>query len=218
MKQKLTYLFLLLTTTTFSQSDFWDHLKVGAVIAPEMNQVQNTTPVSGTSYGYESVMNYTYGAQFLYKFDDKVELGVGLNGANKSFVRTDVCTTCDVEISTSNHFVIRYLELPLSVQYYLQNDRLDIFAIGGIQTGLLTNNSAFRTDMYGNEYNYIQSTTDFTKLQLGVQVGAGINYNLTYRGSVGLNVVYKNYLGNFSSTPSTKMSGLSIQPGIFYQF
>lgn len=215
MKKIIITLFLTgCTLFATSQSDFWSKFKAGATFG------NNQTVLKVGSNTDESVTNsngLSIGAQFLYKVSDLLTIESGILRTNFKFETSTVYQTVDNVFRNRKNVSLTYLNIPLQARWYFRNDRLDIFAITGLNNMILTKDIQKNTDFLGMEYTY--ETTDYNpkRFTTGVSLGAGINYNLSYRASFGLSAVYtvwsKNMVSNMSSVGS-----LAVLPTIYYQF
>ena len=209
-----TLLFATCTLLATSQSDFWSKFKAGATFGNNQTVLKTNTSTD------ESVTNsngLSIGAQFLYKVSDLVTIESGILRTNFKFETSTVYQTADQVFRNRKNIALTYLNIPLQARWFLKNDRLDIFAITGINNMILTRDIQKNIDFLGNEYTF--ETTDYNpkRITTGISLGAGINYNLSYRASFGLSATYtvwsKNMISNMSSVGS-----LAILPTIYYQF
>ncbi len=209
---------MLLTSAFCAQSNYWSKSKIGFVIGPKLTNSTIISGASNTSYTFADKGSFNFGANMITKFNDRVALNYGIVANWNSIERKDKCETCDIPVAQTSNLKYKYLSIPLQLQVYFQNDRLDIFGIAGFNYNLLTRSHGNYASASGTQYELISLNESTAKSLYGVEVGAGIDYNLTYRGSLRLNVTYQHFLNSYSTIPEVKMSAISIQPGIFYQF
>ncbi len=217
-KSLLAVTILLLSSSIFAQKGYWDKSKIGFVIGPKFNSSEVINGAQSTSYTYGEKGSFNFGANMITKLNDIIALNYGITATWNSMERKDKCETCDSPVALTSNLKYRYITIPLQAQVYFQNDRLDIFGIAGFNYNFLTRSFGDYASAAGSSYELINLKENTSKSLYGLEVGAGIDYNLSYRGSFRLNVTYQHYLNSFSTTPEAKMSAISITPGIFYQF
>jgi opacity protein-like surface antigen len=218
LKSLLAGTVLLLSSSLIAQSGYWDKSKIGLVIGPKFN---NSTVINGaanTSYTFEEKGSFNFGANMVTKLNNRIAINYGVTATWNALERKDKCETCDVAVAQTSNLKYRYITVPVQLQVYFQNDRLDIFGIAGFNYNHLTKSFGDYASASGTTYELINLKENTAKSLYGLEVGAGIDYNISFRGSVRLNVTYQHYLNSFSTTPEAKMSAISITPGIFYQF
>ncbi|MFT7158207.1 MAG: opacity protein-like surface antigen [Parvicella sp.] len=213
----ITILFTILFSASYGQNGFQDKTKIGFIVGPSLNTLKTTEMNESYDYSYSDKGSFGFGVQMITKFSDQLSFEYGVISNRINTERIDNCTDCTENVSRTNSFSFKYITIPIHAQYYFQNDRLDIFGIGGISANILANSKGSYLTASGKEFDLID-IEDASKNVFNFEIGAGINYNLTYRGSFGLNVIYQKGINSISSAPSTSFSGISIQPGLFYQF
>jgi len=209
---------LLSASSLFAQKNYWDKSKIGVIAGPSIHLFQENNASQLMDYKFTNKASTTFGVQMITKVNKKVAIGYGVVSNRIRFDRTDDCPSCTEVAAQSNHFKYNYISIPVNAQYYFQSDRLDIFGIAGINAQLLTKSKGSYTSPNGQDYNLINLSNNTAKSLFGLEIGAGINYNLSYRGSFGLNVMYQRNLNDFNTTPSITLSSITIQPGLYYQF
>lgn len=209
---------ILTTSSLFSQSNYWSKTKIGFVAGPKFNVAKVIGETGNTNYTFSEKGSFNIGVNMITKLNDKLALSYGITSLRNHIEREEICTTCDVSVANTSNLKYQYLNIPIQMQVYFQNDKLDIFGIVGVNYNLLTKSHGNYVNATGNKYDVISLNDEASKNLLGFEIGAGIDYNLSYRGSFRLNVTYQHFLNSFSIAPSASILGLSIQPGIFYQF
>jgi opacity protein-like surface antigen len=218
LKSLLVGTIILLSSSLIAQSGYWDKSKIGFVIGPKFNNSQVINGTQNTSYTFAEKGSFNFGANMITKLNDRIALNYGLTATWNSLERKDKCETCDIPVAQTSNLKYRYITIPLQLQVYFQNDRLDIFGIAGFNYNFLTRSFGDYASASGTSYELINLKENTSKSLYGLELGAGIDYNLSYRGSIRLNVTYQHYLNSFSTSPEATMSAISITPGIFYQF
>jgi len=190
----------------------------GIMFTPEFNKwkgLDETTSSSG--YSYKGVFSYSTGFDFVKMYNDKLGLSVGTYFTHAAFEREDYCYTCDVDYTPVSTFLMNGFQVPVSAYYMLFNDRLDVYLIGGINNWIYTSVKEQRITYEGKTDLYNPSER-FSNYLFGLNGGVGFNYNLNYRWSTGLNIIYKNSLIPVTQTPLVKLSSLSMNFGFYYRF
>lgn len=215
MKKIITaFLFTASTLLATSQSDFWSNFKAGATFGNNQTLLK---PVSGSDETVSNSNGLSIGAQFLYKITDLLTIESGILRTNFKFETSTVYQTVDNVFRNRKNVSLTYLNIPLQARWFIKNDRLDIFAITGLNTMILTKDIQKNIDFLGYEYTF--ETTDYNpkRFTTGLSLGAGINYNLSYRASFGLSAIYtvwsKNMISNMSSVGT-----FTVLPTLYYQF
>ena len=218
LKSLLAVAILLLSSSIIAQSGYWDNSKIGFVIGPKFNNSEVTDGALNTSYTFADKGSFNFGANMITKLNNRVAINYGITATWNSLERKDKCETCDIPVAQTSNLKYRYITVPLQLQVYFQNDRLDIFGIAGFNYNFLTRSFGDYASASGTSYELISLQESSAKSMYGLEVGVGIDYNLSYRGSIRLNVTYQHYLNSFSTTPVAQISAISVSPGIFYQF
>lgn len=218
LKSILIGLLILASSSLISQSNYWSKTKIGFVAGPKFNVANVMGETGNTSYTFSDKGSFNTGVNMITKFSDKFALSYGITSTRNQFERKEICTSCDVTVATTSNLKYRYLNIPIQMQVYFQNDKLDIFGIAGVNYNLLTKSHGNYINATGNKFDIISMENETNNNLFGFEIGAGIDYNLSYRGSFRLNVTYQHYLNAFSTDPNASILGLSVQPGIFYQF
>jgi opacity protein-like surface antigen len=209
---------LLMATCLTAQNDYWSKTKIGFVIGPKFNTGKLVNGEQNTSYNFSEKGSFNFGAHMITKINKTLAINYGVTATWNSLERKDKCETCDIAVAQTNHLKYRYITVPLQMQFYFQNDRLDIFGIAGVNYNLLTKSFGDYASASGTKYDLISLKEQSASSLFGFEIGAGLDYNLSYRASLRMNVTYQHYLNNFSTAPEASISALSFQPGIFYQF
>lgn len=201
-----------------AQTKTIQNVTTGIVYNSQMSFLKDAS-VSNTSfgYGYKSKYSYGFGLDFVLAFNDKIKLSTGLFYNSKKFERTDYCYTCDVEYTPVSDFKMSSFTIPANIWYYFTDKRLDIYAIAGINNYFSAKVREYRVS-YSGKIDEFNSKDDFKRLAIGLNGGIGLNYNLTYRLSAGLNSIYTFNPGNFGISPELKMNFLTLQTVLYYRF
>lgn len=218
LKSILIGFLILASSSLISQSNYWSKTKIGFVAGPKFNVAKVMGETGNTSYSFSEKGSFNVGVNMITKFNDKLALSYGITSMRNHLERKETCTSCDVAVATTSNLKYQYLNIPVQMQVYFQNDKLDIFGIVGVNYNLLTKSHGNYVNANGNKYDIISMSDEANNNLYGFEIGAGIDYNLSYRGSFRLNVTYQHYLNSFSTVPNASILGLSVQPGIFYQF
>ncbi|MFZ5554378.1 MAG: hypothetical protein ACOZCO_14765 [Bacteroidota bacterium] len=190
----------------------------GIMFTPEINFWKGLEQASSSSgYSYKGIFSYSTGFDFVKMYTDKLGLSIGTYYTHAAFEREDHCFTCDVEYTPVSTFLMNGFQLPVSAYYMLLNDRLDVYLIGGINNWIYTSVKEQRITYQGNTDLYNPSER-FSNFLFGISGGLGVNYNLNYRWSVGLNTIYKNSLLPVTQSPLVKLSSVNLNFGFYYKF
>ena len=217
-KNIICILFITLGLGMKAQESFGDKTKLGFIIGGQVNSLQSINMAgSDFNYTYQDKGAINVGIKFETKANEKLSIGYGISILNSNIERLDNCPNCTENVNRTNSFNTRHIILPLDVRYFFQQDRIDLFGIAGFTSMLLTKQSGSYVNSYGNTYEIID-IPGITSFNFGFNVGAGVNYNISYRGSIGLDLTYYHGLNPLFKDPNTKLSGVSINPGIYYQF
>lgn len=209
---------LLIASALIGQTGYWDKTKIGFVFGPKFNTSKIINGSVNTTYTFTEKGSLNFGANMITKLNKTIALNYGITATWNAIERKDKCETCDIPVAQTSNLKYRYITVPVQLQVYFQNDRLDIFGIAGVNYNFLTRSFGDYASAAGTSYELINLKENTSKSLYGLEVGAGIDYNLSYRASVRLNITYQHYLNSFSTTPEAKMSAISVSPGIFYQF
>jgi hypothetical protein len=216
--RNLIFLLILIPGISLAQNKKITNVTTGLIFSSDIyfpNDVSLTSTSQG--YGYKSMFSHSQGLDIVLSFSDKFKISTGLFVSTKKFERTDYCYVCDVAYTPVSNFISRYFTIPVNAWYYFTNKRLDIYGIAGFSNSFNSVVKEFRT-AYSGKIDEFNSKDDFRKYLVNINAGLGLNYNLTYRLSLGLNSIYQFYPGKFGLTPELKLSGINIQTGLYYKF
>ncbi len=218
MIKKLLIVLTILPTLTFGQGKKITNVTTGLVYSSDIHLLKDISPSSTSQgYGYKGTYSFGFGLDVVLSFSDKFKVSTGLFYSKKKFERTDYCYTCDVDYTPVSDFVASYYTIPINAWYYFTDKRLDIFAIAGINNSFSSSVKEFRT-AYSGKIDEFNSKDDFKKYLFGLNVGFGLNYNLTYRLSAGLNSIFTFIPSQFGVAPELKLNTLGIQTVLYYRF
>ena len=217
-KSLLLSIAILGSMSLFSQNGYWSKTKIGFVIGPKFTSSKLVNTDAMTSYKYADKGSLNFGAHMITRVNSTISINYGITSTWNSIERKDKCETCDIAVSKTTNLKYRYISVPLQMQVYFQNDRLDIFGIAGVNYNYLTKSYGNYTSSTGSTYDIISMKNESASSLFGLEVGAGVDYNLSYRASVRMNVTYQHYLNAYSTMPEANIGSFSVQPGIFYQF
>jgi hypothetical protein len=208
----------LLPTLCSAQNKKITNVTTGIVFSPDIYFLKDASASSTTQgYGYQSKFSHSFGLDFVLTFSNKFKISTGILVSTKKFERTDYCYTCDVDYTPISNFTARYYTIPVNAWYYFTDKRLDVFAIGGFSNSISASVKEFRA-AYSGKIDEFNSKSNFKKYMLGLNVGVGLNYNINYRLSAGLNMIYNYYPGSFGVTPELKLGGINLQTVLYYRF
>ena len=196
----------------------FDKVVAGLVFNPEFLTCTDLDPANDRyEWQYKNKLSYGFGLNIAYKFNDAFALNVGVMETMRRFYRKEICFDCDNGFNYESDITNKYIEVPVSASYYVINKRLDLFFNLGFTTSILHASREERNSITG-EYFEFNTKSDYNNFLLGCMGGTGINYNLNYRLSLGLNAAYRMHFMNVSDYVPLKMSGLSASTGLYYKF
>lgn len=218
MIKKLLIALAIVPTLTFAQNKKITNVTTGLVYSSDFHFLKDVSPSSSSEgFGYKSQYSFGYGLDIVLAFGEKFRVSTGLFYNSKRFERTDYCYVCDVDYTPVSDFNANFFTIPVNAWYYFTDKRLDVFAIAGFNNSISMKVREFRTT-YSGKIDEFNSKDDFKKYQFGLNVGLGLNYNLTYRLSAGLNSIFTFNPGNFGVSPNLKLNSLGIQTVLYYKF
>lgn len=215
--RKITLLLFLIPCLATAQNKKIQNVTTGLVFSSDFYFAKDLSSSSVEGFGYKSNFSYSQGLDIVLTFSEKFKISTGVLISTKKFERTDYCYTCDVEYTPVSDFITRYYSVPVNAWYYFTDKRLDVFAIAGFNNSFCSSVKEFRT-AYSGGIDEFNSKHNFKKYVFGLNAGFGLNYNLSYRLSLGLNTIYQLYPGYFSTIPQMTLSGLNMQTVLYYRF
>lgn len=174
--------------------------RVGLTTSIESNQSSPFVQFgSFTSYfaDYDQ-FNFNIGAQIEYEINNNFSLIAAVNYANRDFTGTNNCSLCTFIINPEpEHIDYRFIEIPISLRYYVFQDKIRVFGELGFNNSILIEN-----DVVANNYG------------LGLRIGAGIEYNLNSKTAIQAIVNYSDTNINFYDNATFELKTLSYGMGI----
>lgn len=219
MIKKLLIALAIVPTLTFAQeTQKITNVTTGLVYSSDFHFLKDVSPTSSSEgFGYKSQYSFGYGLDIVLAFGEKFRISTGLFYNSKRFERTDYCYVCDVDYTPVSEFKANFFTIPVNAWYYFTDKRFDVFAIAGINNSFAKALREFRTT-YSGEVDEFNSKDDFKKYVLGLNVGLGLNYNLTYRLSAGLNSIFTFNPSKFGLSPELNLNTLAVQTVLYYRF
>lgn len=152
---------------------------------------------TGYSANYNKT-NYRFGLNFEYNLKDRFSMNTSINYSNKDFIGTYYCSVCDFFTPPSPQEIdFRYIEIPLTLKYYFLPNKIKLFGEFGLNTLFSLN----------------KKVTD-NSCMLGIKLGGGIEYNLTNKLAIQLNLDYNNSLSKLYKESDFKLKSIAFGIGI----
>ena len=171
--------------------------------------------------------SYSIGAQFTYRFSDKIAVETGL-----SFSQKKKLSATDIVEDTVKHFSFeyngKYLDLPLRVRYYVLNSPVKHFVSAG---ALFSSNFPVKNNGYFQYQNLDTSIytekvfIEPTSIGVSLQLGAGIDYVIQNKWRLYFSPIYNYGLSAVLKHPTYNnepvkhfINGVCISFGCYYDF
>lgn len=147
---------------------------------------------------------------------------MGAAYAPKDFIgqRTEPCS-CDSQTAAEPiMFKQRYVDVPLSLRYYISAKRLILFAEAGGVVNVLTRNKTQYVE-YGYASKWYVSDIEGVKLSeymIGINGGIGIGYSFNERLDVILTTTYRQVLTEYTPTDDYRPAAVVAGLGLAFKF
>lgn len=105
-------------------------------------------------------------------------------------------------ISSSNATInqnLKYIEIPLEIQYTISDKKFGINIIGGFSSFFLNNNETFYQEDNGNR-TQLGEASNINNLSYSANFGLGLNYNVTKKFDLNLEPIFKYQFNTFNNT------------------
>ncbi len=123
--------------------------------------------------------NFSFGGIMEYFFKSNLSLNGALNYTNRGFTGTYFCDVCDFEFPpTPEEVDFRFIEVPMTVKYYLSPNKIRLFGEVGLNNVLPLNNPGYKARI--NSY------------VIGFKLGGGIDYPINQETAIQLSLNYNN--------------------------
>jgi hypothetical protein len=192
---KVVFLSINLVLISFiGLSQSTEKIKLGVTFS---HQSYFSNDIISSSYeGYaidQSEFNYSIGVTALLFLNNRFSLVTGLAYSNKDFTGTYYCDVCDFAIAPQPELIkLRYVEVPVSVRYFLHKGN----ARGFIEGGLVNSFSANE-----NLSGIYSSFLEHKKFILSGLIGLGLKAKLAKRIDVSGSLFLQQSLnGTFSNS------------------
>ncbi len=219
MKKLTTILLLFLCMTAFCSSDTIGRkeFKLGIIFSPEgLTEISKLRLDGDNGYNLErSYFNYVVGIVGQFPITQKLDIGTGITYSQQDLKGTYYCAYCNSLPFEPERLNLRFLEIPVFIQYNLLNSKIKLH----VQAGFIGSYLISRPDLnlYNRQdLNYASNTSfnrplskGFLGIGTNIDIGKKINFQLTptYRYSF-------NYLFNDTNL---KMHSLGITAGMTYR-
>ena len=189
----------------------------------------NTTP-SNVTFSYGSYLCYQATSNLSFR------LGLGITNlnliTNNAPVNTQNYSNISYSSGISNSYIysqsnnseymkisqdISYIEIPLEAKYLFINNQIGINSILGINYLYLNKNEISAITTNGNEFK-VGKTKDLLNETLGINIGLGLDYNLTKKIKLNIEPMFKYQFKNSQNNDETNLFSLNILTGLQMKF
>lgn len=197
---------------------FFEDAYLGFSYSPTLYFWNDKAPASNTSFVYNSKYSQGFGFELVKPVSDKILMNFGLQYNIIGFLRTEICNTCgEVDYTPEVISKSRYLSVPISANFMIKNDRLDIIGIFGIENSFLRGVNSDRLEYNGTHSKYT-SKTGYSTWLFGINAGFGFNYTINHHFSYGMSILYRQPITQIAFDPAVSAFGVGINTGFFYKF
>ncbi len=175
-------------------------------------------------------LGYTTGLNATFYINKKITLETGIlfsdkGEKTKKYVINGSTSSIqtDNNQATKNKFIYHYLyfDIPAKVNYYILTKKLKLFLSAGVSTNIFLLQKTTSVLEYNDghsEKNNSVIHSGFSRINLAVIGGFGINYNLTNRFNFRLEPVYRRSLTSIIKAPvKDYLYSAGLNVGIFYK-
>ncbi len=121
--------------------------------------------------------NYSFGGILEYFLKSNLSLNGALNYTNRDFTGTYFCDVCDFEFPpTPEEVDFRFIEVPITVKYYLSPNNIRLFGELGLNNIFPLNNPGYEARV--NSY------------VIGYKLGGGLEYTMSQKTALQLSLSY----------------------------
>ncbi len=169
--------------------------------------LSNKAPEAVLSYNNGFVL----GTIINYKLNDYLSIQF-----EPRFIQKGGRTRLDLgNIKTDSKLFYNYLEIPIYVVTELTESRLEPFVLGGLNIGYLLKVKA--ESIFNGKEETFDLTDDFKKMDIALEVGAGLKYKIDPSASLLINVRYSYGIYNISKTEgSVNTRGIQFLLGMLF--
>lgn len=196
----IVLLFNTLMVSSQEVSNSRNKWRIGLTTSVESNQSSSFLQLgSFTSYFAEyDQFNYKVGVQIEYQLNNKFSIITALNYANRDFTGTNNCSLCTfIRNPEPEHIEYRFVDIPVSIRYYILQDKIRFFGELGINNVILIDN-----EIVANNYG------------LGLRLATGIEYNLNSNFALQAILDYSNHNINYFDNEVSELNLISYGIGI----
>lgn len=191
--------------------------RIGVHITPNLYFFGNTS-TQDVRVKNRHIFNADISLVFTAKLGPIIELKTGFGYSSKNLTREEECLICGNDIVEESKIKTNFLEIPLLVNLYIYNSRLDVYGIVGLRNSFLVGAKNIHTaNINGGSSSTFNVKDKFSSYLLGIQAGAGINYNLTYSLSLSGELLYTFSPFVFEPDTGMKFHGLGLNLGLNFK-
>jgi hypothetical protein len=193
-------------------------INLGGKVYDDLNASLFSTRSSSDGLG----ANRSLGFQGEIPFTQRLSFRIGAAYAPKDFIgrRTEPCN-CDLQIKEEPiMFKQRYIDVPLSVRYYIYAKRLIVFAEAGAVVNILTRNKT-QFQEWGYASKWYVSDIEGVKLSeymVGLNGGIGLGYAFNNRLDIILTTTYRQVLTEYTPSDNYRPSAIVASLGLAFKF
>ena len=204
---------------------YFNTLGDGSSIDPQFNNNSKSGDVNmsygiSTSYAINKKLSIRSGVNSVnlgYNINDVVVFqSVGVNTTNSSALQNidlssdkvsiisseTLNSDAPASITSSNAAInqnLRYIEIPLEIQYTLSDKKFGINLIGGFSSFFLNTNKVFYEEDNGNR-TILGEASNINKLSYSANFGLGLNYKVSKKFNFNLEPIFKYQFNTFNNT------------------
>lgn len=235
MKKLLVAVFTLITCQTYAQTPeikVPGTFAVGLIFSPDYTyrSLQADPGVEGIAKHRDNFeipkFGFTTGASVLYGFSNRVVFESGLLFSDKGEKTKEMpYTTLEPDSMTPksgnhNHHYY-YLDIPTKVNYYLTTGRVKFFVSGGASTNIFLQEKRTSAYTYANgriENRTVTGTTNFSRVNLAVIAGAGVELEVADHLQLRVEPVYRRSVISIIQAPiKGYLYSAGVNFGVYYQ-
>lgn len=214
MKKFLFWSILCFQSMLFAQHDSPTFIKF--TVGKDFTRWYHKEPMELDIYTYTANSGLAFQMVYANEFSPKFGFSLGATYQYLKFERKEECISCGEEADAVSIYRNQFLQIPLTLQYFIRNEQSDIYVLGGFQYQYLLNASNKHILKTGTPKIYSMEESA-QRSTVGAHLGVGYKYQLSYATSVGLECMYTQTLGDIYPVNALRNRGISLKFGLFFR-
>jgi opacity protein-like surface antigen len=170
-------------------------------------------------------IGYTVGLNLAYKLNTKLVVEAGVLFSDKGEKTRKISYTESASGQSERYTIYKYhynyLDIPIKVNYYFPIGKFKLYATAGVSTNIFLNEKI--TTVQGHSFsdaekNTVNTYSKFSRINLSMLIGAGLNYNVSEKMFLKAEPIYTRSITSIVNAPvKSYLYSVGLNLGVYYK-